>query len=96
MFQFHQVGARHKLQKARPFLYIFQNFIYYKTTGLFEVYALRRVREIGPESFSSENLFRQISVIRFSNYLHRFFVERIVGMIVLNYHFVEEDCFSSY
>ena len=33
--QFHQLGARRKLLKARPFLFIFQNVVIYKMTKLF-------------------------------------------------------------
>ena len=48
LVHFHQLGASHKLQEARPFLLILQTFINYKTTQLFGVYALRRVGGIGP------------------------------------------------
>ena len=44
--QFHQLEESCKLQKARPFLLIFQNVVIYKTTKLFKVYALRYVVEI--------------------------------------------------
>ena len=33
--QFHQLGARHKLQKARPFLFTFQNVVLYKNDQAF-------------------------------------------------------------
>ena len=46
--QFRQRGASHKLQKARPFLMFFHNIVIYKTTKLFEMYALRGVGEIEP------------------------------------------------
>ena len=47
---FHQLGARRKLQKARPFLFILQNVLIYKTDRLIEAYAVRRVGEIEPLS----------------------------------------------
>ena len=46
--QFHQFGARRKFQKAWLFLFIFQNVVIYKTTKVFEGYALHRVDEIEP------------------------------------------------
>ena len=46
--QFHQHSATCKLQKAIPFLLIFQNVGVYKITELFEGYDLHRVGEIGP------------------------------------------------
>ena len=48
MAQLHQLSARRKLQKYRPFLLIFSKSSIYRTTQLFEVYALRRIGEIGP------------------------------------------------
>ena len=44
--QFPQLVASRKLQKARLFLFLFQNVVIYKTTKLFKIYALRRVGEI--------------------------------------------------
>ena len=41
-------NTEHKLQKDRPFFKLLQNVINYKTTQLFEIYAMRRVGEIGP------------------------------------------------
>ena len=40
LVQFHQLGAKSKLQKARLFLLIFQNVVIYKMIKRFEVYAL--------------------------------------------------------
>ena len=50
--------ARRKLQKDRPLL-ILNNIAIYKTTKLFEVYALRHVGEIDPWSLNNnwENNF---------------------------------------
>ena len=41
MAQFHQLGVRRKLQKARLFIFSLQCVFNYNTTQLFEVYALR-------------------------------------------------------
>ena len=48
LVQFHLLGARRKLQKARPFESFVKTYLYSKTTQNFEVYPLCRVGEIEP------------------------------------------------
>ena len=65
--QFHQLGARRKLQKARLF-YKWRHFANFtKMVQLFEVYALRRVVEIGPSWIGSTNQTKSSISVLFHN-----------------------------
>ena len=48
MVQFHLLGARRKLQKAKTFDTFVKTYNYNESTQIIEVYPLRRVGEIEP------------------------------------------------